>query len=643
MHGRLGTPSKGLAPLFEHGNGFARQRHCHRRKIMQTEPVPQGATLLRATFILKTHFAVLLSLLFTMAVSGQSPATNGPSRLLSVEGRVEVARSGLAAWKAGTTNQVLQNGDRVRTGVRSRAMIQLSDRSLLRVNELTTLEVRPPQAAGASAGFEMKSGAGYFFNRERPGSVEFRTPLASGAIRGTEFNLLVAENGRTELALLDGLVELTNDFGVANLASGEQGVVEPGQPPRQSPLLDASSIIQWVLYYPAILDVDEAGLSSTEISALTDSITAYRAGDLLAALDKYPENRPPGSDAERVYRAATLLAVGQVAQSTQLIQNVSSPLAGALRSLVQTVKGSPISLGTSITLASEWMAESYAQQARSKLNEALAAARQATIKAPQFGFAWERLAELEFSLGHPDAARAALEKSLALAPCNAQTRALQGFLLAAKGKFAFAEQSFAQAIALDPALANGWLGRGLVRIRRGEAEPGRLDLQVAATREPGRSLLHSYLGKAWFHAGDSVRAEKEIKLAQRLDPGDPTPWLYAAVLAGRNCLYDQGIYRSEAGFVPLINVGNLRVGGTGKTPHVARLVAELLRQGQRPAILSRGYGRRTRGPRLATPADSASTVLTASPSFTHKRPRNCAASGVGWAANVFMHGCAAPR
>ena len=62
---------------------------------MQTEPVPQGATLLRATFILKTHFAVLLSLLFTMAVSGQSPATNGPSRLLSVEGRVEVARSGV--------------------------------------------------------------------------------------------------------------------------------------------------------------------------------------------------------------------------------------------------------------------------------------------------------------------------------------------------------------------------------------------------------------------------------------------------------------------------------------------------------------------------------------------------------------------
>jgi tetraacyldisaccharide 4'-kinase len=88
----------------------------------------------------------------------------------------------------------------------------------------------------------------------------------------------------------------------------------------------------------------------------------------------------------------------------------------------------------------------------------------------------------------------------------------------------------------------------------------------------------------------------------------PFSWLYAAVLATRNWLYDRGWKHSAPGWVPLLNVGNLRVGGTGKTPHVAWLVAELRRQGQRPAILSRGYGRQTRGARLATPADSAATV-----------------------------------
>ena len=88
----------------------------------------------------------------------------------------------------------------------------------------------------------------------------------------------------------------------------------------------------------------------------------------------------------------------------------------------------------------------------------------------------------------------------------------------------------------------------------------------------------------------------------------PFSWLYAGALAVRNWLYDRGWKHSEAFAVPLVGVGNLRVGGTGKTPHVIWLLEELLRQGHRPAVLSRGYGRRTRGPRLAGPLDSAATV-----------------------------------
>ena len=88
----------------------------------------------------------------------------------------------------------------------------------------------------------------------------------------------------------------------------------------------------------------------------------------------------------------------------------------------------------------------------------------------------------------------------------------------------------------------------------------------------------------------------------------PFAWIYAGVMALRNWLYDHGWKRAETFAVPLLNVGNLRVGGTGKTPHVMWLVEELLRQGHRPAILSRGYGRQTKGPRLAGPTDSAATV-----------------------------------
>lgn len=89
----------------------------------------------------------------------------------------------------------------------------------------------------------------------------------------------------------------------------------------------------------------------------------------------------------------------------------------------------------------------------------------------------------------------------------------------------------------------------------------------------------------------------------------PLSWLYAGVMAVRNWLYDTG--RKSSGNtwpVPVLSVGNLRVGGTGKTPHVAWLVRELLEQGYQPAILSRGYGRRTRGYRLGTPEETAATL-----------------------------------
>jgi hypothetical protein len=106
---------------------------------------------------------------------------------------------------------------------------------------------------------DLGAGSTYFFSREKPATVEFRTPLASGAIRGTEFNLAVADDGRTTLSLLDGFVELRSGQGQIDLKTGEQGVVEPGKAPTKTAVIDAINIIQWCLYYPAVLDTDELG------------------------------------------------------------------------------------------------------------------------------------------------------------------------------------------------------------------------------------------------------------------------------------------------------------------------------------------------------------------------------------------------
>lgn len=68
------------------------------------------------------------------------------------------------------------------------------------------------------------------------------------------------------------------------------------------------------------------------------------------------------------------------------------------------------------------------------------------------------------------------------------------------------------------------------------------------------------------------------------------------VVKARSHLFDQGWRRVRRLQKPVVSVGNLTVGGTGKTPVVMALAEEFLRLGMKPVILSRGYGRRSSGP-----------------------------------------------
>lgn len=479
-----------------------------------------------------------LALAFLLG-SGGNPlaqeAAAGAATILTIEGQVEVFKLGAQDWTSARTNQTLLPKELLRTRLRSRATLRLADQTILRVDKLTTLEIQPPSPERGTL-LDLQRGAAYLFNREAPSEVEFRTPLASGAIRGTEFNLEVAEDGRTVVTMIDGQVELSSGAARLTLATGEQGVVEAGQPPRKTAVLDALNVIQWSLYYPGVLDSDELALGAEARRALAGSLAAYRAGDLLQAVALYPEDRQPASEAETIYLAALLLAVGQVGEAERWLNGLSQgegqsrALAEALRQMIAAVKFQVWERPAPPQLATEWMAESYYQQSRSRLEEARAAAHRAVAKSPQFGFAHARLAEMEFSFGRTAAAQAVLNRALNLSPRHAQAYALNGFLLAAQNRLREAEQSFEHALALDGSLGNAWLGRGLVRIRRGQGVEGRRDLQVAATLEPQRALLRSYLGKAYANVGDQSRAMKELALARRFDPNDPTAWLYSALL-----------------------------------------------------------------------------------------------------------------
>lgn len=483
-----------------------------------------------------------MSLAFAQEAAPQSRSNS--VWIAELQGTVEVQFQGAGAWRLPGTNQVLQPFDRIRTGPNSRVALRWSDQSVIPFGPLTELEVLAPESPGMAHGLGLTRGIISFFHRDKPGRIRVVTRGAVAGVEGTEFVMAVDTTGRTTLSVLDGVVRLGNEQASLLLTNGQQAVADPGQAPVRTAGFIANNLLQWCFYYPAIISPDDLQLSPTERSDLAGSLDAYRSGNVPGALAKYPAGRAGISDDERVFAAALLLSVGEVDKTEELLSGINSTtgrayqLSLALRHLIAAVKRQPGVSAAEPQTASECLAHSYFEQSRAirttSLETALALARRATELAPGFGFAWERVAELELGFGRHDAAMVALERGLELAPANAQAFATKGFILAARNEPRKAYEWFDCAIEADPALGNAWLGRGLMRIRLGDDAGGREDLLIAAAIEPQRSELRSYLGKAYYQAGDTDSAAKELALAKRLDPADPTAWLYSALMNQQN-------------------------------------------------------------------------------------------------------------
>ncbi len=101
----------------------------------------------------------------------------------------------------------------------------------------------------------------------------------------------------------------------------------------------------------------------------------------------------------------------------------------------------------------------------------------------------------------------------------------------------------------------------------------------------------------------------------------PLSGLYWLVTSLRRFLYVQGVFRTRRAAVPVIVVGNITAGGTGKTPTVLWLVESLRQRGFSPGIVSRGYGGSHSGGAMRVEADSAASLVGDEPALLARRSR----------------------
>ena len=486
---------------------------------------------------------VVIALLYP-GVSSAGTCDKWIAKAVSVQGTVEVKRSGETQWQAVRLNDTFCPGDTVRVLEKSRADLALANQPLLRLDQDTTITLKGLQEEKTSI-IDMLKGAAHFFSRT-PKSVGVTTSFVNAGIEGTEFLVRVDEK-TAFISVFEGRVLASNQSGSVSLVSGQSAAAEAGKAPEIRVVVKPRDAVQWTLHFPLVAyyrPSDFQGLSDNAQAMVRQSMDAYMRRDFKAAIDSLnslPEDLR--NDRLFAYRASLLLTVGRVDEARKDIDAAlgvrpNSSDALALQSIIAVVrneKPEALSLAKRAVdagpkSASARIALSYAMQAEFNLEGARENLQEAVRVDPENALAWARLSEMYLSFGELKKALEAAKKAASLNPDLARTQTVLGFAYLMEVKTTEAKKAFAKAIELDQADPLPRLGMGLAIIREGNLNEGTRELEVATSLNPGNSLIRSYMGKAYFEEKKEKLAADEYKTAKELDPKDPTPYFYEAIL-----------------------------------------------------------------------------------------------------------------
>jgi tetratricopeptide (TPR) repeat protein len=492
-----------------------------------------GAAVVRASWVV-----IALDMLSAPAFAAGCAPELG--QVVTVQGSAEVRRAGSSQWVALTPAGSLCAGDVVRVARVGRVGIRLSNATLLRLDQGTTLTLAPPDSRMTTV-LEQLTGRMHVISRT-PHGFGVRTPFINAAIDGTEFSVLLTESTGT-VAVVEGRVLATNPAGSTQLVSGQAATAQrDGGPPRLDLTVRPFDAVVWMLHFPVVLDRPEGLGALPAGNVLEQALAMLRSGQAAEALSTLDGSdlSAYGAPAQLV-RAAVLLQLGRVDQAQPLLAEAArlAPASSdvpALQAIIALAHNDAVAslalarLAVSRAPASPTalVALSYALQARFELAQALASVRSASDVAPDNPLVWARRAELELMTDDLEAALASARRAMGLGQVPAKAHLVLGFIHLARMDGRSATASFTEAARLDPADPLPWLGRGLANIRAGRLADGRAELEVAVLLDPRNALLRSYLGKAYFEEARNTTAAGEFALARELDPNDPTPYLYDA-------------------------------------------------------------------------------------------------------------------
>ncbi len=426
--------------------------------------------------------------------------------LVSIQGGGEYLRHGNSAWQPAQLNDRFCIGDVLRVGSGARAAVTLTNETILRIDQNSTLKFGEPRERISV--LDLIKGVLHIFSH-RPRSLEVSTPYVNGTVEGTEF-LVSADDKQTDIIVFEGLVRAANAQGSLDIASGQSITASKGAAPQYSVVVNPRDAVQWTLYYPKILVPAAAGTATEAERLAGQASAALQTGQVTEAQALLGKALSIDTQNSNVL---ALLAIIDVVQNRK---------ESALERAQQAVQLAPES-------ASAGLALSYAQQAMFDVGGALNTLMKSVEKNPNDVEVLARLAELQLAVGQFDQALTTIDRTAAVTSDNARIQSVNGFVHLTRVEIDEAQAAFNRAVELDQAMPLARLGLGLSLIRKGEVAQGRAAIEIGAALDTSNSLIRSYLGKAFFEEKRDTLAGRQYQIAKELDPADPTPWFYDAI------------------------------------------------------------------------------------------------------------------
>jgi Flp pilus assembly protein TadD len=482
-------------------------------------------------------------LVLTALLSGApAHAISGGAEIVYLVGKGERRDYEQAPWQPVAVSQKIPPGAVVRTLADSQMALLMPDRSQFRLQPNSQFQIEDlADRSSNSVVSVLRLITGRIWSLARPpsgGRVRLTTPTATIGIRGTDWEVEVQPDGSTQLVVLSGVVDMSNEHGAVVVASGEAALAKPGQAPVKFVLVNPQSRVQWVSSWRP-QPRRWAGADAPRLAAPIRQIESGEYAQAQAAL-----SAPAATDTgAAVLLADLLMQRGDFAAAQETLSRFSrggtgDPRATALLAQVLARQDHVADAQALVAAALQSHPRDtellLAQGDLAVLQGDPAAARQAYAAVlqgqPDSADAWYGLGLVASEREQVQPARDALGEAIKRNPDDGRARAELAATETFAGNLAQGRKLLEETLAREPSNYTALTALGLNKLKSGNTAEALDDFMRAGVIEPRYARAWLYSGVAFYQQGERKRAVEAFEKAAELDPRDPVPYVYLGMV-----------------------------------------------------------------------------------------------------------------